>query len=263
VAYHFLHEKFNTMRVCPLTYPGTYSWAITLGFEMEWVDCDEEGWPVSDVDVGVDLWGRAFPRWCVVLDAAHRVLDGRHAAGLCNDDYHAVAYSFGPQKEHSAPNGGALVCRAFAAPAVRAAAEAWVGCGQSAPLGGGIRATLDDPTCDAVLAQMRAHKRKAVRRQKILQEYEKWFEASLMTRPVEASGHLCVVKLPTEGHVLAARARLARLRIEHSLHYPIPAEVQEQCPNATRLTRQLITLPCHLKMSLHDVRVISRNVLTA
>lgn len=277
VAFNFLEEKFYEvqlpcgsyqrepdemprLRVCPLTYPATYCWAINFGWDIEWVDCDDHGWPVSTVDVGVDLWGRPFPGKAIVLDAAHNVLDPRHAEGLRAGLWKAVTYSFGPTKEISCIHGGALVMPALSDRDLREAALAWCHAGQGAPLNGGIRGYLDAPLCRAIGRQAAHHRRMKARRQKVLQHYEHWFGPQLLTRPGDASGHLAVVRLKTPGHVLAARRRLDKLRIDHSLHYPIP---DVSCPNAKSLVESLLTLPCNVEMQKHDVLLVSRAVLTA
>jgi dTDP-4-amino-4,6-dideoxygalactose transaminase len=120
---------------------------------------------------------------------------------------------------------------------------------------------MSAPSAAAVSRQLHEHKRLKAWRQKVLVEYQQWFGSALLTLPGEASGHLAVVKLKTPGHALAVRRRLSKLHIDHSLHYPIPAETQ--CPGAQRLTEQLISLPCHAQMRKHDVLLVSRNVQTA
>lgn len=277
VAFNFLEKEFDTdasfsgvasgecspykIHVCPLTYPATYCWAINFGWDIEWVDCDDQGWPVSEVDVGVDLWGRPFPRQAVVLDAAHRALDPRHGEGLHEGIWRAVTYSFGPTKELPALHGGCAVMPALADEATRQAAESWITAGQGNPLGGGIRGYLDAPLARAISAQIRIHTSMQERRQKVLKDYYEWFGDDLLTKPGEASGHLAVVKLRTPGHRLAASRRLAKLSIDHSLHYPVPAETN--CPNAKELSESLISLPCHTEMRKHDVRLVARAVWTA
>jgi dTDP-4-amino-4,6-dideoxygalactose transaminase len=247
------------VRVCPLTYPATYCWAVNFGWEIEWVDCDEDGWPVGEVDVGVDLWGRAFPGSCCVLDAAHRVLDSRHSELLRGDNVRAVSYSFGPQKEVPCLEGGALV-----APALekrRETAEALIQSGQGNALAGGWKGYLSGPSAAAISKQISGHERAKQHRQNALAEYREWFGSALLTQPGEASGHLAVVRLQTPGHALAAKARLRKLHIDHSLHYPIPENIP--CPNAKALVETLVSLPCHTEMRRHDVLLVARAVLTA
>ena len=122
-------------RVCPLTWPATYSSSAIP----EWVDClPGNPAPESEVDIGVDLWGRQgryllterskgaggiaqdsdgvgresiqCPR---IIDAAHRFGDPIHGALLRagSGAVFAVVYSFAPQKEVPCWGGGALACR--------------------------------------------------------------------------------------------------------------------------------------------------------
>jgi len=128
-------------------------------------------------------------------------------------------------------------------------------------LGGGFKGYLSAPSAAAICAQIRVHDLQKQRRQNVLEEYHQWFGSALMTLPGEASGHLCVVKLKTPGHVLQAQTRLRRLYIDNSLHYPIPPEVP--CPNAHALVKSLISLPCNTEMRRRDVLLVSRAVLTA
>lgn len=265
VAYRFICDGLfsddRPFRVCPLTYPGTYCWAINNGYNIEWVDCDYEGWPVGEVDVGVDLWGRRFPNKCVILDAAHRVLDPHHAVGLREGTYKAVCYSFGPSKECPSLEGGALLAPFLEDPKARAFAESWIESGQRLPLFGGIKGYLSAPIADSIGSQICIHKRMHYRRQKVLEVYQKWFGPDLLTPPGEASGHLCVIRLKSYGHKLAACRRLERLGIEHNTHYPIAEELP--CPNAKALTQEILSLPMHPYMSPNDVIIIARNVLSA
>ena len=247
------------VRVCPLTYPATYCWAINFGWEIEWVDCDEDGWPVSDVDVGVDLWGRSYGRPCVVLDAAHRVLDPGHQRALRGGTVGAVGYSFGPQKECPCIEGGALVSPKLED--LRGQAEALIQSGQGNATAGGWKGYLSGPSAAAISKQISGHETTKGRRQDVLIEYAEWFGSSLLTQPGEASGHLAVVRLRTPGHALAAKARLRKLHIDHSLHYPIPENIP--CPNAKALVGTLLTLPCNTEMRRHDVLLVARAVLTA
>lgn len=258
----FPRERYDSVpqcRVCPLTYPATYCWGINNGLDMGWIDCDTDGWPVSEVDVGVDLWGRAFPRRCIILDAAHRVLDPRHVEGLRCGSWKAVTYSFGPQKEVPCHEGGALLSPILAG--WREAAEAFIHSGQGRPLFGGFKGYLSAPAARAIGRQFAVHSRMKEWRQKVLEEYREWFGDDLLTQPGQASGHLAVVRLRTPGHKLAAMSRLKRLAIDHSTHYPIAEEFP--CPGAKSLSQSVLTLPCHPAMRRHDVLLVARAVMTA
>ncbi len=266
VAFTFLEKHFPikdgmpVCRVCPLTYPATYCWAINFGWDIEWVDCDENGWPLRTVDVGVDLWGRALRQPALILDAAHRVFDPDHAVRLRDGTSRAVCYSFGPTKEVPCLEGGALIAPFLAD--CRPQAEALIQSGQGNPRGGGWKGYLSAPSAAALSKQVGNYVSMRERRQNVLREYQDWFGDALLTKPGEASGHLAVVRLPTPGHVLAAKNRMRKLGIEHSLHFPIP-EAIATCPRAKDLVASLVSLPCNVEMRRHDVLLVARAVLTA
>lgn len=253
------------LRVCPLTWPSTYSWCHDEGDQIEWVDCDDEGWPVSEVDVGVDLWGRALPDSCPVsiLDAAHRFGDAEHGGYLREGAVQAVCYSFAPQKEIASFQGGALVSPRLPGSDVpsylHAGTRDRVYC-----QGGGVKGLISDPAAMLAYRNMTHHDELKEARQKLLQEYYENLGDSMLTRPGEASGHLAVLDCGSPKIKHMVELALSRgPKIAYGHHYPLNEEQREACPNAAALSDRIITLPMHPALSRTEVVNICRRVRLA
>lgn len=251
-----LTGRDETIRVCPLTFAATYNWAWG---RVEWVDCDEEGWPVDQVDVAVELWGRQTGSACTILDAAHRLLDPWHAEFL-EQGGGAVCYSFNCQKEAPCLHGGAVV-----SPHVNDDWRAFIHNGTRGrqPFMRGIKGYLNDPLAPWIWESIRKLKTTKTRRQRVLEGYEEFLGRWLMTKPGEASGHLAVIRAEDEGHAKLIKAALDRHRVEWSIHFPILEGVEEECPTAASLSRRIISLPCHASMKKGDAVRIARIVAGA
>lgn len=251
-------EQNSPVRVCPLTYAATYLWAGPDN--QEWVDCDEEGWPVAPVDVAVELWGRQTGAACTILDAAHRLLDPWHAEFL-EQGGGAVCYSFNCQKEAPCLHGGAVV-----SPHVTEEWRAFLRCGvvgRTPVLSTGVKGYLNDPLADWIWEGVKRQPRAYARRQKVLQTYADYLGAWLMTKPGEASGHLAVLRLADPGHRRAVQSALDKHRVEHSIHYPIPEWCHDSCPGAVALADRIVSIPCHDQMHTRDAVRVARIVAGA
>jgi dTDP-4-amino-4,6-dideoxygalactose transaminase len=253
-AYRFLLTDLEKIRVSPLTFASTYSGAINAGIPIEWVDVDDDGWPVSAVDVGVDLHGRPHPRVSDVgaggprlLDAAHRVLAPEH--GDLVRDGAALVYSFDLRKEVPCLVGGALVHRDLA----NTYARQWLHFGLGAqrvpiPDLGGTNGGLPDPIAAQAIEALKRRWRGQRKRTRVLEVYEQAFGKHLLTKPGEASGHIAVLRARSEGEARGIRNKLDYHHVEHSCHYQVPEEYG--CPNASALAKRLITLPCNTYMTV-------------
>lgn len=249
-----------------MTYSATAAPARLLGREVHSVDVDDAGWSVEDTTVAVDLWGRAAPTGLQtrILDAAHRFAGEEHAA--LADRGVAICYSFGPQKEVSCPQGGALVWSAMEDAETREQVEAFINYGQRGRVAtgrGGICGWMPEPTAVLLGAHMAKQQRQKDYsiRQSLLETYDSFLGTLLLTKPGEASGHVAVVLLPDEGSAKAVRATFKRLQIECGHHYPIGTRYAGT--NAYALSRRILTLPCHTHMVPKDAAKIARTVLTA
>lgn len=267
-------EKPGTMlRVCPLTYAGTYSWFGPYSLQSPtWVDCNEEGHPLAKVDVAVELWGRPVPHlWggpsfgaAPIVDAAHRFRPGEVLAHFAAGSQ-AVCWSFGPQKELPGVRGGALVlaCK-DAAGTARAFLNNGIveGCPRGAPGRKGLMANIDAVFLES---QLRDAPRWQRRRQRVLEFYERYFPpgskvATLMTRPGVASGHLCVLKFPNKERRDFARRGLSDPAIDTSIHYPVPDDAPAGCK---ALSDQILSVPCHPRIEFCDVRRVCNFIIRA
>lgn len=255
-----LNDRAHDLQVCPLTYAGTYSWNTQL---RTWVNCDEDGWPVAPVDVGVELWGRPWPRSArpPIMDCAHRFRPEEVQVHFA-EGAQAVCWSFGPQKELPGVRGGACV---FAETSFTITARAFLnnGIGEAGPTGAPGRKGLM-ANADAVFLgrQMDRFLEWREERQEVLACYERFFPSgaaeTLMTLPGHASGHLCVLRFSSVGQRETAATGLSQLAIEHSRHYPVPSDAPQGCQD---LSQRILTVPCHPQMRFHDVRRIAMKII--
>lgn len=251
--------------VCPLTWPSTY--CHVPDHLINWMDCNDDGWPIDRVDIGVELWGRPFPDALLpvtILDAAHRVLDRRHGDLLKSDMVRAVCYSFNCQKEIPCLRGGALVSKVAGEKQVRA----FLTCGTQDRRymgAGGIKGGLPDPLAAWILKGINRLSRTKSSRQRVLRQYADHLGRLVVTRPGEASGHLCVLRCSDRGHRKLIRALLARHGVETGRHYILPAgeSVSAAAPNAAELSERIISVPCHPEMTNYDVRRVARLIASA
>jgi dTDP-4-amino-4,6-dideoxygalactose transaminase len=257
-ATHFLLNDRASVRVCPLTYAATYAPVANEKLPIEWVDCDDEGWPVGEVDIGVELWGRPFEftgeKWPTVLDSAHKFGAPYHGELLREGKVQAITYSFNCQKEISGIHGGALV-----SPHVREEWRSWLFCGTKdrMPVSpGGIKGYLQEPLVYIVAENLLTLRTARKKRREVLEAYHEFLGNYLMTTPELASGHLAVVRVPDEGHALAVKNMLKRHGVEWSIHYMVNPETN--CPNALDLSKRIVTIPCHTYMNGGDARRIAK-----
>lgn len=249
----------GTLRVCPLTFVGTYGWHTG---EFEWVDCCEDGWPVSSVDVGVELWGRAWPVQSppTIIDAAHRLEPERHGRLLKTTSIKAVTYSFGPTKEIPCWRGGALI-----SPHTTEQWRTWLrgGLPSQGQILSGRKGLMQEPEAVWIQAQLKRREKSHAARQAILETYAHYLGKTLVTQPGEASGHLAVLRLPDEGQTMLIKRALTRNNVEHSVHYSLMAQSSSACPTAESLSNRLISIPCHSAMKPADVLRVVRVVQSA
>lgn len=257
------NDNYREVRVCPLTWPATYAWAEDRPRSpgITWVTWAD--WGEGPVDVGVELWGLPWENENTpkILDAAHRFGDPVHAEWLQLGAVEAVCYSFAPQKEVACWMGGALVSpRAGEVRTwLRAGAEGRVYQGE-----GGVKGLLPDVAAAWLLQQVKHHERYKARRQVVLDEYERHLGKALLTRPGEASGHLCVVDAGSPEVRRLWRAALEKKpSIQWGHHYPLNEEQRRACPNAAALSDRILTLPCHVAMTRWDVRRVCQRLLWA
>lgn len=267
-AYRFLLPDLEKIRVSPLTFVSTYSGAANAGIPLEWVDVDEDGWPLAEVDVAVDLHGRPHslggglgrgsPR---LVDAAHRVLAPEHGDLVRGGT--ALVYSFDLRKEVSCLVGGCLVSEQIP----NTYAREWLHFGlgeQRVPIPdlGGTNGGLPDPLAAQAIEALKRRWRGQQKRTRVLEVYEQAFGKYLLTKPGDASGHLAVLRARSEGEARLVRNALNYHRVENSCHYAVPEAYG--CPNATALAKRLVTLPCNTYMKIPgDPRRVARIVVGA
>ncbi len=261
----------KTPRVCPLTWPATYAAAE----DPEWVDCNEQGWPTSTVDIAVELWGRQWRdgqpesfQLCEplgattpkILDSAHRFAGDDHSALLNHaEGVKAIVYSFGPQKEVPCWSGGALLMKDS-----MAAGEARIclnyGTALRERVSVGINGLMNDVQAAFLNEQIKRLPTMRARRQVLLEEYVSYLGKMVLTRPGECSGYLCVIDCKSEAvRRMYRNALVKKPSIQWGHHYPAPSE----CPQAYTLSRRVLTLPLHIEMSLRDVRRVCARLLQA
>jgi dTDP-4-amino-4,6-dideoxygalactose transaminase len=245
------------LRVCPLTFHATYSW---YQGEIEWVDCCEDGYPDSPVDVGVELWGRPWifddPYVLPILDAAHRFAPESHGPLVKGGQVKAVTYSFGPTKEIPCWRGGALLSP-HATPEWRNWLRGGMFSEHTPELCSSRKGLMQEPEAAMIMSQLPSRARMARKREKVLEVYEHYLGKLLVTKPGQASGHLAVLRFQDEGMTLAVKAALTRSNVEHSVHYALPERSLASCPTAASLSTRLVSVPCHAGMTPADaVRVV-------
>ena len=250
-AYRFLLDEKEEVRVSPLTFVSTYSGAVNAGLPIRWVDVDDAGYPLSDVDVAVDLWGRPHRLASgergtpALVDAAHRCLAPEHGDLVRQGT--AIVYSFDLRKEVSCIIGGAIVSPRIPTTYLRE----WLHFGLDSnripiPGLGGTNGGLPDPIAAQALEGLKRLNRSRTKRQRTLDVYHENFGTALLSTPPEASGHVAVLRTRNEGETRLIRSKLDYHRVQNSCHYPVPTEYG--CPSATALAKRLITLPCHVYM---------------
>lgn len=267
-AYRFLLSDLEKIRVSPLTFVSTYSGAVNAGIPLQWVDVDEDGWPVDEVDVAVDLYGRPHslgnglgrgsPR---LVDAAHRVLASEHGAAVRAGA--TLVYSFDLRKEVSCLLGGCLVSKGLPNTYAREWLHFGLGPGREPiPDLGGTNGGLPDPIAAQAIEALKRRWRGQRVRQRVLEVYSEAFGKNLLTKPGEASGHLAVLRCRSAGEATLVRKALDFHRVENSCHYPVPEAYG--CPGATALAKRLVTLPCHSYMKTpSDPLKVARVVVSA
>jgi dTDP-4-amino-4,6-dideoxygalactose transaminase len=254
---------WEKVRVCPLTYAATYAGVANERIPIEWVDCDFEGWPAGPVDIGVELWGRPFvvsgSELPTILDSAHRFAADYHKEVLEEGKVKAVVYSFNCQKEVAGIHGGAII-----SPHLTDEWRTWMFCGTKdrVPIKpGGIKGYLQQPLAYIINKQLIHHKRRMNARRRVLEGYHEYLGNFLMTLPGLASGHLAVVRLPDEGHMLLVKHVLERNSIEWSTHYAVNPDTN--CRGAIELSKRIVSVPCHARMTPADGRRIARIITLA
>jgi dTDP-4-amino-4,6-dideoxygalactose transaminase len=238
-----------------LTWPSTWTWCPegpTL------CDVDFDGRPCGPVEVGVALWGRQFPGQAYILDAAHRFGDG--ANEVRSGGRYAICYSFGPQKEIPCVRGGCIVSQLIT-DKMRDYCRSGTHDRYSVQPGG-QNLEMAEPFAALLSAQLKHHAEWYQRRQELLKAYDLSLQsvglgAALLTQPGQASGHLCVVRAPTEDVRELWRVRLGNAGVETSVHYCLPLWVRPcDFPGAWELSKTVLTLPCHLNMSAEDAHKV-------
>jgi dTDP-4-amino-4,6-dideoxygalactose transaminase len=255
--------QVESPRVCPLTWPSTYSGVD--GYP-KWLDYGAE---VEYREIAVDLWGipydlnQGIP---TILDAAHRFGDPKHGKMLRVGATQAIVYSFAPQKEVPSPDGGVVVCFGVGlADAIRVVLggnlvmRRWAGLP-----GGGIKGLMSDVAAALVREGINQHDKRRERRRQVLAWYERHLGKLVLTRRAEeASGHMCVVRAPSEVVRDHWRRVLTSAGIAWGHHYPLNKEQTMQCPVAAEVSSEIITLPCHVKMDAAAVRRVCVRILSA
>jgi dTDP-4-amino-4,6-dideoxygalactose transaminase len=275
----FFLDEDRALRVPHMTYMSSYAWADNTEIILEdkgerdklsgsiRVDCTDVGWPLSPVDIGVDLWGRAYlfrdSEELRILDAAHRFGAGEHSELAHRGT--RVCYSFGPTKEYPSPGGGALVCNLLSDPETRERHEAWLRCGQSHrgeyhPHMGGIKGLISEISAAVVRHQLSRSTFFNEARQRLLATYENFLGRLLVTKPGQASGHLAVLRFDDEGWCNLVKKRLTQNNIQWSIHYRIHEHWKETC--AYELSRRILSIPCHTQMKPFHAARIARLILT-
>ncbi len=255
----------SSARVCPFTYAGTYTGIVG---PLEWVDCDEEGWPVEDVTVGVELWGRRLEHSrCEIMDAAHRFSPEEHGVLLSGGDVLAVCYSFGPMKEVPGVRGGALLCASgeHAQLARRFVNNGITPGGKLPDYPFGRKSYMANAEAGFLGPQFREAARWRGARQRVLDAYSRYFPkgsnvAELMTLPGEASGHLAVLRFPSRGAREIARDALSVLSVETSVHYPVPENAPQGCKD---LSGRVLSVPCHVSLTEVGVSLVAKRIISA
>ncbi len=249
-----------------MTYAATNcnSLADSRGCEDRYVDCDDDGWPEEHVDVGVDLWGREYPRatGCrgvpAVLDAAHRFCAPEHKLYL--EAGSVVCFSTGPMKELPGFEGG-FYCKKMSS-GEREDAQAFFNYGQKdrTPTGlGGINGYMNEVCAAFLLQQLREFDAMREHRLSILDTYRNYLGAWMMTTPENSLGHLAVIRLPDEGTCKRVKTTLRHSHIETGVHYPIAEEHKET--NAYRLSKRILSIPCHTRIQPKQAARIAQRIL--
>jgi dTDP-4-amino-4,6-dideoxygalactose transaminase len=225
-------------------------------------DVDPLGWPEFAADYSCDLWGRRSPFLGRVHDAAHRFAAPEHPELLHNG--RMVCYSFGPQKEISCAGGGALLFRGMENKEIRHKLMAFLNYGYHPEKRGlivdspvAMRGLMQQDRAAYLRVEIKRQPTQRARRQKVLETYYNFLGDLLLTKPGECSGHLAVVKLNPEW-VENCRRRMGA-RYEFSLHYPVHPSYN--CPKAEELSKCLLTIPCHLHVTLHQAAKLATWIL--
>ena len=256
-ACRFLIPDLDVVRMSALTSPTMYAGAVNAGLDVEFVDVDQEGWPVGPVAVAQCLWGRAHlsPAGGAPPGAGKvRILEAasRFAAPEAPDLLQrgvSVVYSFAPDAECPCPAGGALVSSALAQSGVRA----WLGSGSG---------LLPDVLAVWAREAIRRYKRAYAKRQTVLEHYVKWLGGCVVTRPGHASGAHGVLRLSDPGTAKVVRRALDDGRIQHDRLRPIPSP--DELPGAAALAACAVEVPVHSEMNpTSDVRRIARRIIQA
>jgi hypothetical protein len=225
-------------------------------------DVDRWGWPEFATDYSCDLWGNPSPFKGRVHDAAHRFAAPEHRDLL--DAGRVVCYSFGPQKEVSCAGGGAFLFRGMEDKKIRHRIMAFLNYGYHPEKKGlivdspvAMRGLMQQDRASHLRVEIRRQTLQRARRQKVLETYENFLGELLLTKPGKASGHLAVVRLNPEWADLCRRRMSSRYEL--SLHYPVHPSYA--CPKAEELSRCLLTLPCHLRVTLHHAAKLATWIL--
>lgn len=257
--------------ICPLTWPGTYSYALGHCVEVddgngarslplkyfEWRDLGEE------TSLHVELYGVDTPAgWNPhTIDAAHNFLGADHGRRVALGQH--IVYSFGPQKQLPSPCGGALVTtnRQLAA-AVRRYLD--YGVEGRICVARGAAGLMPDFTAELLLAQFKAYNGWQSLRQERLEWYESELGGLLLTKPGVASGHLAIMDCGDPETREMVRKNFNRgPQVAWSHHYPLNEEQRAACPKAAALSDRIITLPLHTELRRSDVRAVCYRIRSA
>ena len=97
-----------------------------------------------------------------------------------------------------------------------------------------------------------------------LERYVEHLGDLVLTRPGEASGHLCVINCQTPVIRSLYESSLARNPfVQSSIHYPLPPSARRTCPVAADLSDRILSVPCHADMTYYDVRRVIMRLLQA
>jgi dTDP-4-amino-4,6-dideoxygalactose transaminase len=208
----------------------------------------------------------------VLLEDAAQSFGARHGARLAGSTGHAAALSFDPTKVIGAPGSGGAVVTDDPAIAHRVRRLRLHGKEGDAFVELGYNSQLPSLAAAVLSLKLKEHKRWSANRQRTAEYYDRAFAGLPVSRPkwdreVFHMHHKYTIETPARDEL---REHLAGAGVPTQVHYATPIHKQalfsdrgerdEDFPQATRVSRETVSLPMHSHLTEEEIERIAQSV---